>query len=39
MYNSFEVLNKLYFVRTGGSNEELEAAKIIQAECDKRRRI
>lgn len=36
MYNSFEVLNKLYFVRTGGSNEELEAAKIIQSECEKR---
>lgn len=35
MYNSFEVLNKLYFVRTGGSKEELTAANIIVDECKK----
>ena len=34
MYKSFELLNKLYFVRTGGSKEELEAANIIKAECE-----
>lgn len=33
-YKSFELLNKLYFVRTGGSKEELEAAEILKAECE-----
>lgn len=33
-YKSFELLNKLYFVRTGGSNEELKAAEILKAECE-----
>ena len=32
-YKSFNVLKKLYFVRTGGSKEELEAASIIIDEC------
>lgn len=35
MYKSFELLNKLYFVRTGGSKEELKAAEILKAECEK----
>ncbi len=35
MYNSFELLKKLYFVRTGGSKEELDAAHIIKEECEK----
>lgn len=34
MYNSFEVLKKLYFVRTGGSKEEQKAAQIIMSECN-----
>ena len=34
-YKSFELLNKLYFVRTGGSKEELKAANIIKEECEK----
>ena len=34
-YKSFELLKDLYFVRTGGSNEELKAANIIKAECEK----
>ena len=34
-YKSFELLNDLYFVRTGGSKEELKAAEIIKAECEK----
>lgn len=34
-YKSFELLNKLYFVRTGGSKEELHAANIIKEECQK----
>ena len=34
-YKSFDLLEKLYFVRTGGSKEELKAAEIIQAECQK----
>lgn len=34
MYKSFELLKKLYFVRTGGSKEELEAANIIKEECE-----
>ena len=33
MYNSFDLISKLYFVRTSGSKEELKAAKIIQKEC------
>ena len=34
-YKSFELLKELYFVRTGGSLEELKAANIIKAECEK----
>lgn len=34
MYKSFDLLNKLYFVRTGGSKEELVAANILKAECE-----
>ena len=34
-YKSFELLKDLYFVRTGGSKEELKAANIIKAECEK----
>ena len=33
-YKSFELLNKLYFVRTGGSKEELQAANILKKECE-----
>ena len=33
-YKSFDLLNKLYFVRTGGSVEELKAAEILKAECE-----
>ena len=33
-YKSFDLLKKLYFVRTGGSEEELKAAKIIKQECE-----
>ena len=33
MYNSFDLIDKLYFVRTSGSKEEQKAAKIIQKEC------
>ena len=33
MYNSFDLLKKLYFVRTSGSKEELEAANILKNEC------
>lgn len=33
-YKSFELLEKLYFVRTGGSKEELKAAEILKAECE-----
>ncbi len=33
-YQSFDLLNKLYFVRTGGSAEELKAAEILKAECE-----
>ncbi len=33
MYDSFGLVEKLYFVRTSGSKEELKAAKIIQKEC------
>ena len=33
LYKSFELIKKLYFVRTGGSNEELKAANIIKDEC------
>ena len=32
-YESFKLLEKLYFVRTGGSKEELHAAEIIKKEC------
>lgn len=34
MYKSFDLLKDLYFVRTGGSKEELKAANIIKAECE-----
>ena len=34
-YKSFDLLEKLYFVRTGGSNEELAAANILKEECEK----
>lgn len=34
-YKSFDLLNDLYFVRTGGSPEELKAANILKAECEK----
>lgn len=34
-YKSFDLLEKLYFVRTGGSNEELKAANILKEECEK----
>ncbi len=33
-YLSFELLKKLYFVRTGGSEEELVAANILKEECE-----
>lgn len=33
-YKSFDLLNKLYFVRTGGSPEELKAAEILKEECE-----
>ena len=35
IYKSFDLLEKLYFVRTGGSKEELKAANIIKEECEK----
>ena len=34
-YKSFDLLKDLYFVRTGGSKEELKAANIIKEECEK----
>ncbi len=34
-YHSFDFLKKIYFVRTGGSEEELKAAKIISDEVKK----
>ena len=34
-YKSFDLLKKLYFVRTSGSKEELKAAKILVKECSK----
>ena len=34
-YESFKLLEKLYFVRTGGSQEELKAANILKEECEK----
>ncbi len=34
-YKSFELLKDLYFVRTGGSLEELKAANILKEECEK----
>ena len=33
-YKSFDFLKKLYFVRTGGSKEELKAAELIKNECE-----
>ena len=33
-YESFNLLEKLYFVRTGGSKEELKAANILLKECE-----
>lgn len=33
-YKSFDFLKKLYFVRTGGSEEELKAAELIKNECE-----
>ena len=33
-YKSFDFLKKIYFVRTGGSQEELKAAELIKAECE-----
>lgn len=33
-YHSFEFLKKIYFVRTGGSKEELEAANLIKEEVE-----
>ncbi len=35
MYNSFEFLKKIYFVRTSGSPEELKAAELIKEEVEK----
>lgn len=35
MYKSFDLLKKLYFVRTGGSQEELQAANILLDEVRK----
>lgn len=34
-YRSFDFLNKLYFVRTGGSPEEYSAAMLIKQECER----
>ncbi|MBQ8292826.1 MAG: Zn-dependent exopeptidase M28 [Bacilli bacterium] len=34
-YKSFDLLNKLYFVRTGGSLEELKAANLLKEECER----
>lgn len=34
-YKSFDLLKKLYFVRTSASEEELKAANIIKEECEK----
>lgn len=33
-YNSFELLKRIYFVRTSGSQEELKAANIIRQACE-----
>ena len=33
-YKSFDLLEKLYFVRTGGSKEELKAAEILKSEVE-----
>ena len=35
LYESFKLLNDLYFVRTSGSENELKAANILKAECEK----
>lgn len=34
-YNTFSLLEKLAFVRTGGSSEEMKAAQILESECTK----
>ena len=34
-YKSFELLEKISFVRTGGSEQELKAANILKEECEK----
>jgi hypothetical protein len=34
-YNSFELLNKMEYVRTGGSKEELKCANMLKEECEK----
>ena len=34
-YHSFDFLKEIYFVRTGGSKEELKAANLIKAEVEK----
>lgn len=34
-YESFKLLNDLYFVRTSGSENELKAANILKEECEK----
>ena len=34
-YRSFKFLKKIYFVRTGGSNEELKAANLIKEEVER----
>jgi hypothetical protein len=34
-YNSFELLNKMEYVRTGGSKEELQCANMLKEECEK----
>ena len=35
MYHSFKFLKKIYFVRTGGSKEELKAANLIKEEVER----
>ena len=35
MYNSFDLIKKIYYVRTSGSKNELKAAKTIADECQK----
>ena len=36
-YKSFDLLEKLYFVRTGGSKEELKAAEIINIDLENKK--